>query len=72
VCSGCDLKEDSGGQFQKLLFEERLRKLLSSPLLENVCNGDDLMEKAVLNNIRSWMVASWPNEKDVLLSSNRC
>lgn len=57
---------------QKLLFEERLRKLLSSPLRENVCKGDDLMEKAVLNNIRSRMVASWPNEKDALLSSNRC
>lgn len=71
VCSGCDFKEYKCEQVQKLLFEERLRKP-PTPLRGNVCKGDDLMERAVLNNIRFRMVASWSNENDVLLSSNPC
>lgn len=66
------LKKTVVNSCKNCFFEERLRKLFSSSLLENVCNGDDLMEKAVLNNIRARMVTSWPNEKDVLLSSNQC
>ena len=69
---GCDLEEDESGRVQKLLFADRLGGVLFSRFRRNNRKDDDLLEKAVLNDIRSRMVASLPNEKDVLLSSKRC